>query len=119
MAYREITSGIDIRKQEGQPFEGIYQGSTSTDGQYGESTTHHFVGLDGVPFSLYSFTSLTFAMARVPKGSKCRITFTGKRKTKDGKKDINTCRVEVDDSHDDAPPSLTDEDIDRLEETVR
>lgn len=101
MAFREVTGGnaIDIKQSLNVPFEGIYTGHREFDTQYGSQTVWNFRGKQG-SFGIYGFTTLNRAMETVAEGTLCRVTFTGKEKmkTKRGIVDVNTCRVEVDDS---------------------
>lgn len=100
MAFREVGgNATDIKQTPDQPYEGIYIGHEEFDGQFGIQTIWKFRGkTEG--FGIYGFTSLNRSMERINEGTLCRITFTGKKKmkTKYGIKDVNTCRVEVDDS---------------------
>lgn len=101
MAFREVTGGnaIDIKQTPNQPYEGIYTGHRTFETQYGEQVVWNFRGKQG-SFGIYGFTTLNRAMETVAEGTLCRVTFTGKEKmkTKRGIVDVNTCRVEVDDS---------------------
>ena len=101
MAFREVTGGnaIDIKQSPNIPYEGVYQGHREFDTQFGFQTIWNFRGKAGM-FGVYGFTTLNRAMESVAEGTTCRITFTGKQKmtTKRGVVDVNTCKVEVDDS---------------------
>lgn len=101
MAFREVTGGnaIDIKQFPSLPHEGIYTGHRTFETQYGEQVVWNFRGKAG-SFGIYGFTTLNRAMETVAEGTLCRVTFTGKEKmkTKRGIVDVNTCRVEVDDS---------------------
>ncbi len=111
MAFREVTGGnaVDIKQTPGQPYEGVYTGHREFDTQYGVQTCFNFRGKNG-SFGIYGFTTLNRAMESVAEGSLCRITFTGKVKmtTKRGIVDVNTCKVEVDDSASADPNDLPD-----------
>jgi len=112
MAFREITGGhaIDIKQSPGVPYEGIYTGHREFDSQFGGSqTVWNFRG-EKEPFGIYGFTMLNRAMESVNEGTLCRITFTGKQKmkTKRGIVDMNTCKVEVDDSASADPDDMPD-----------
>lgn len=101
MAFREVTGGnaIDIKQTPGLPYEGIYTGHREFETQYGTQICWQFRGKKDA-FGIYGFTTLNRAMESVNEGTLCRITFTGKQtmKTKRGIVDVNTCKVEVDDS---------------------
>lgn len=112
MAFREVTGGnaLDIKQTPNIPYEGIYTGHREFDTQYGSQTVWNFRGKQG-SFGIYGFTTLNRAMESVSEGTLCRITFTGKEKmkTKRGVVDVNTCRVEVDDSASADPNDMPDE----------
>jgi len=64
-------------------------------GSSARTTSNHFIGEDGAPLSVYGMSTLDRSIKQVRAGSVCRITFLGKQKTRDGKRDFNAVRVEV------------------------
>ena len=95
--WQDVTGGaINLKKNPG-PHTGTYIGSEKkSGGQFGDEYIHSFFGDEGAPFSIYGMTTLDRALVgRIPSGTRCRITFLGKEKTKDGKRDFNNVRLQV------------------------
>ena len=93
--WTEVGGVINLKEHINESFIGEYVGSDEREGEFGPDFTHRFVGEDGVPFAMYGLSTLNRSIKTVPIGSRCRVTFLGKFKTKDGKKDYNAVRVEV------------------------
>jgi hypothetical protein len=96
--WQDVTgSAINLKKDPG-PHIGMYVGSEARPSKFGEGATdytHNFIGEDGAPWSCYGMTSLDRVMKRIPSGTKVRITFNGKKKTKDGKREFNDVSVQI------------------------
>jgi len=98
MAYREVTrNAIDIKKEKGKPFEGIYVGSKAITTKIGAQIVYTFQNEHGGKFQIYGFTNLNIAMENVGTGEECKITYLGTKNcdTKFGKKDVHQVKVEV------------------------
>lgn len=93
--WQEVGGAVNLKKHVNEAFIGEYVSSEERDGQFGKDYIHHLIGEDGAPFSVYGMGTLDRAITQVRPGSTVRITFLGKFKTKDGKKDYNAVRVEV------------------------
>lgn len=100
MAYKEVTSNaIDIKKDEGKAYEGVYTGRRDITTKIGPQVIWEFMGPDGMSFGIYGFTNLDSVMKSQKNGAKLRVTYTGKQKdakTKYGLKDVHKVKVEVD-----------------------
>lgn len=118
--WQDVTgAAINLKKDPG-PHTGVYVGSEQRPSKFGEGQvdfTHNFIGEDGSPWSCYGMSSLNRVIGRVPTGTKVRITFLGKQKTKDGKREFNNVRVQVpkgvalaEDPQDGPPPAFDPED---------
>ena len=96
--WQDVTgAAINLKKDPG-PHTGVYVSSEARPSKFGEGQvdyTHHFIGEDGSPWSCYGMSSLNRVISRVPSGTKVRVTFLGKQKTKDGKREFNNVRVQV------------------------
>jgi len=93
--WTEVGGVVNLKKHQGESFVGEYVESEEREGQFGKDYIHHFIGEDGAPLAIYGMSTLDRAIKKVRPGSMCRITFIGKLKTKDGKKDYNAVRLEV------------------------
>jgi hypothetical protein len=99
MPYVEIGSSqaIDIKKQKGVPFEGVYVSTRNIQTKVGAQVIYNFDGEKG-PFGIFGFTNLNKTMERVPIGSKLRITYIGAQNmpTRFGIRDVHQAKVEID-----------------------
>ena len=86
---------LNLKKLENQPQTGVYVGTEERAGKFGKDFIHSFIGEDGVPWSCYGMTSLDRVLSRIPSGTKVRLTFKGKKATKDGKRTFNDVAVQV------------------------
>lgn len=116
--WTEVTGApLNLKKLEGQPQTGVYVGTEERAGKFGKDFIHSFIGEDGVPWSCYGMTSLDRVLSRIPSGTKVRLTFRGKKPTKDGKRTFNDVSVQVpagvrlaDPADEDGPPPPFDSD---------
>ena len=120
MAFKEVTGGnvIDIKKEQGKSYTGVYVGSREIDTKLGKQVIYEFENSEG-RFGIYGFTNLNYTMQSVKVDTLCRITYTGKKnvETKFGMKDVHQCKVEIDtdykndhEKNDDVPFSPPKED---------
>ena len=100
MGWKQVSGGnvVDIKKEKGKAWIGIYKGHKEIETKIGQQTIWKFIDDDGMPFGVYGFTNLNRAMESVPVESLCRITYVGTQniKTKYGMKDVHQVSVEVD-----------------------
>ena len=112
MAFKEVTFGqtVDIKKGHVSSVEGAYLGAKKIVTQLGEQFIYNFQKDSKEIFGVYGFTNLNARMESVPKGSYCRVTYSGKKEceTKFGRKPVHQCIVEIDDE---STTSVEDEDI--------
>lgn len=85
--------GIDLRQHPNKDFVGKYKESFAYDGNFGKKNyIYKFVDKDGLPFSIFGFTTLDRYMSNIEPETWCKITYTGKVKNKRGQ-DVHTCTV--------------------------
>lgn len=69
-------------KEHGTSYVGIFQGSKVVNTPNGDSTIWSFMDDEDKPFSMWGFSNLNFQLENMAVGTKCRVTFLGKSKTK-------------------------------------
>lgn len=99
------TMALDIKKEgNGGPHVGHFIGSSQTNTKLGKQTVWSFADEDGLPFSIYGYTMLNLAMARVSPGALCRVTYRGTQfvntKFKPSGQNVHQVLVEIDDGDD-------------------
>ncbi len=115
MAYRDRQSGnaIDIKKEIGKPYEGVYLGFKGITTKLGPQVIYKFKGNNNKLFEIYGFTMLNRVMENVITGEQCRITYLGTEnvETKFGMKDVHQVKVQVDDEFQVNPEDIDDSGI--------
>ena len=84
--------GIDIKNHPNKTFIGKFQESFSYVGKFGDAFIHKFTDQDGLPLTIFGFTTLNRYLANIEPGTWCKMTYTGKTKNKRGQ-DVHTCAV--------------------------
>ena len=99
MAWKKVgmNNAVDIKKEKGKIYEGVYQGRTDIQTKIGPQIIWNFVDDDGLPFSVYGFSNLNRTMESLKPETQCRLSYLGTQnvKTKYGMKDVHQVLVEV------------------------
>jgi len=84
MAFQEqkTVDAISLTEYLNKPMTAFYLGSKSVDTKFGEQFLHNFEKEDGKKISVWGFTALNRLIEMTPKGTLCKITYTGKSETK-------------------------------------
>lgn len=113
MAFKTVSSNIiDIKKEKGKSYVGNYNGKEVKPSKNPGKTYNiwHFIGEDGLPFSIFGFGWLDSAMKNIKEGSRCRLTYTGTKfmptTYKPSGQDVHQVHVEVDDEGEAEKPPI-------------
>lgn len=84
MAFQEqkTVDAISLTDYLNKPLMAFFLGSKSVDTKFGEQFLHNFEKEDGKKIAVWGFTALNRLLEMTPKGTFCKVTYTGKSETK-------------------------------------
>ena len=113
----KLVDAIKLTDFENKPMVAYYIDSKEVNTKFGEQQLHNFQKEDGTKISVWGFTALNRLLEMTPRGTLCKVTYTGKSETanKYGNKS-HTCTVffdtdkKLDGFEELAPPVVDDSD---------
>ena len=90
----KLVDAIKLTDFENKPMVAYYIDSKEVNTKFGEQQLHNFQKEDGTKISVWGFTALNRLLEMTPRGTLCKVTYTGKSETsnKYGNKS-HTCNV--------------------------